>query len=120
MPPSPNSSEFSPFVPGCAVLITLHNPREKFWGALLELSGSGIVVRGIDLNSFDDFAALAKAGEPLSTATVFFPLLRVEKVELDAENGSIPSLAEQFSEKAGIPAEEIFGFAGPSGWRESE
>ena len=65
--------------PGCAVLITLHNPREKFWGALLELSGAGIVIRGIDLNSFDDFAAMAKAGEPLSTATVFFPLLRVEK-----------------------------------------
>jgi len=117
---NPNTSGMSPFVPGCAVLITLHNPREKFWGALLELSASGLVVRGIDLNSFDDFAAMAKAGEPLSTATVFFPLLRVEKVELDTENGTIPSLAEQFSRKTGVPAEEIFGFAGPTGWRESE
>lgn len=117
---SSNPSSFSPFVPGTAVLITLHTPREKFWGALLELNSSGVVVRGIDLNSFDDFAAMAKAGEPLSTAAVFFPLIRVEKVEIDAENGSIPSLAEQFSEKSGVPAEEIFGFAGSSGWRSGE
>ena len=58
---NPNGSGFPLSVPGCAVLITLHNPREKFWGALLELSGAGIVIRGIDLNSFDDFAAMAKA-----------------------------------------------------------
>lgn len=99
-----------PFVPGAVVVVALHSPREKFWGAVLELSPAGLSVCGVDLNSFDDFAALIKAGET-QPSVVFFPMHRVERVELDARNGDIPSLAERFAQKSGRTAAAVFGVA---------
>ncbi|HEY6971100.1 MAG TPA: hypothetical protein VJA94_17965 [Candidatus Angelobacter sp.] len=92
------------FLPGSMVLVTLNDPREKFWGLLLSLDQAGISLRGIDLHSLDDFAQLMKSGEPASPSAVFFPMHRIERVELDARNGEIPSLAEQFTAKAGKSA----------------
>jgi hypothetical protein len=83
------------------VLVTLNAPREKFWGVLLELVPAGISVRGIDLNSLEDFARQVKLGEPVSPGAVFFPMHRVERIELDARNGDIPSLSERFLWKTG-------------------
>ncbi len=94
------------FEVGAIVVVTLHTPREKFWGAVLRLSTAGISVCGVDLNSFDDFAALVKAGEA-GPCVVFFPMHRVERMELDARNGAIPSIAERFAEKSGRTAATI-------------
>lgn len=96
------------FVPGAMVLLSLANPREKFWGMLLELAPAGLSVHGIDLNSFDDFVSLIKAGEPASAAVVFFPMHRVERVELDARNGDLPSLGERFEASSGLPISAVF------------
>ncbi len=101
------SAEPAIFGAGVLVLVTLHSPKEKFWGAVLELSAAGVSVCGIDLNSFDDFAALVKAGEG-APGTVFFPMHRVERIELDARSGSIPAIAERFAQKAGYDAASIF------------
>ena len=90
-----------PFRPGALVIVTLGNPREKFWGAILELTPAGLSMRGIDLNSFDDFARLVREGEPVAASAVFFPMHRVERIELDARSGDIPSLAERFAAKSG-------------------
>ncbi len=95
-----------PFVAGTLVVITLHTPREKFWGAILHLSAAGVSVRGVDLDSFEDFVSLLKAGEA-DPVTVFFPMHRVERLELDAHNGVIPSIAERFEEKARRPAASV-------------
>jgi len=46
------------FHPGSTVLVTLNNPREKFWGVVLALDHAGVSLRGIDLRSLDDFAQL--------------------------------------------------------------
>ena len=86
---------------GAVVLVTLNSPREKFWGVVMELNPAGLAVRGIDLNSFDDFARLVRAGEPAAASTVFFPMHRVERVELDVSSGGIPSLGERFAAKSG-------------------
>jgi hypothetical protein len=108
----PQASEATPivpvFVPGAMVLVTLNNPREKFWGAVLEISAAGLSLRGIDLNSFDDFAGQVKAGEPAMAGAVFFPMHRVERMELDAINGEFPSLVQRFAEKTGKSAEKFF------------
>ena len=101
------------FSPGSMVLITLNAPREKFWGMLLSLDQAGISLRGIDLPSLDDFAKLVKSGEATTAIAVFFPMHRIERVELDAANGEIPSLAEQFAAKAGKSADRFF--QGPKG-----
>ncbi|MGZ4816169.1 MAG: hypothetical protein ACXVZV_12210, partial [Terriglobales bacterium] len=83
----------APFARGALVLITLNSPREKFWGAVLEINPAGVSVRGVDLNSFEEVAGMVRAEEHVMPATVFFPLTRMERMELDVSNGAIPSLA---------------------------
>ena len=97
------------FASGATVLVTLNSPREKFWGVLLEVSPAGISLRGLDLNSFEDFVHLVRAGEPASPAAVFFPMHRVERMEADEHSGDIPSLRERFQEKTGRPLAYLFG-----------
>jgi hypothetical protein len=90
-----------PFRPGALVIATLMNPREKFWGAILHLSGEGLSVRGVDVSSFDDLAAQIKNGEPFTSGVIFFPMHRLERMELDLPEGNLLSLAQRFAEKTG-------------------
>ena len=59
-------------------------------------------MRGIELASFEDLVALVKEGEPFSLGVVFFPMHRVERMELDTPDGNIPSLSQRFSAKTGL------------------
>ena len=93
---------------GQLVLITLHNPREKFWGVLLALTPAGVSVRGVDLQSLDDFTQMVKSGDPASATVVFFPMHRIQRMELDGRSGELPSLAEQFTAKTGKRVENYF------------
>lgn len=101
-------NELNPFVPGAMVLVTLSNPREKYWGAILTISPAGVAVRGMDLNSLDDFTRQVKAGEDVYPHSVFFPMHRVERLEADARNGEIPSVQERFEAKTGRRCAELF------------
>jgi hypothetical protein len=89
------------FAPGTVVIVTLNMPREKFWGTLLALTPAGASLRGIDLNSIDDFARPVRDGDEVNANVVFFPMHRIERIESDARNGQIPSLQERFENKAG-------------------
>jgi len=89
----------SPFRQGALVIATLTNPREKFWGAILHLGSEGISLRGVDVSSFDDLASQIKNGEPFTSGVVFFPMHRVERMELDLPEGNILSLAQRFAQK---------------------
>jgi hypothetical protein len=91
-----------PFQPGSMVLVSLGSPREKFWGAILAVSAAGLSLRGIELASFEDCVSMVKAGEPMSNATVFFPMHRVERMELDTPGAAIPSLSDRFTSLTGI------------------
>ena len=91
----------SPFRPGALVIATLANPREKFWGAILHLAAEGLSLRGVDVASFDDLASQIKNGEPFTSGVVFFPMHRVERIELDLPEGNLLSLAQRFAEKTG-------------------
>jgi hypothetical protein len=99
MAPQPQSA--SPFRAGALVIATLSNPREKFWGAILHLSSVGLSLRGVDLSSFDDFIIQIRDGEPFSSGVMFFPMHRIERLELDLPEGNILSLAQRFAEKTG-------------------
>ena len=114
----PETAAAAIFGRGAIVLVTLNTPREKFWGVVLELTTAGLGVRGIDLNSFDDFARLVRDGEPAAASAVFFPMQRVERIELDTRNGSIPSLAERFSSKSGRDVADVLDFADLSAERQ--
>jgi len=92
----------NPFRPGIMVLVTLGNPREKFWGAILSLTPEGLSLCGVELASFDDLVSLVKDGEPFSPGVVFFPMHRLERMELDLPDGNIPSLSQRFTSKTGL------------------
>jgi len=91
-----------PFSPGSMVIVTLCNPREKFWGMILALAQEGLGMSGIELASFEDLAVIVKEGEPFSPAVVFFPMHRIERIELDLPDGNLPSLSQRFSAKTGL------------------
>jgi hypothetical protein len=106
--PAVVQTEQDPFREGTVVLVTLNHPREKFWGAILAVTAAGISVRGIDLNSFDDFARQVTAGDPVAPHVVFFPMHRVERMETDVRNGEIPSLSERFEAKTSRDCHDLF------------
>ena len=85
------------------IIVSLHTPREKVWGELLDVSTAGITMRGIDLNSFDDFIrqVLHPDGDRVGLATLFFPMQRIERIALDEPTGSIPSMADLFERRVG-------------------
>jgi hypothetical protein len=89
--------------PNSIVIVSLHTPKEKVWGILLDINPSGVTVRGIDLNSFDHFVNGINQldGERVGLPTVFFPMTRVERISLDEPSGSIPSMAAIFQRKVG-------------------
>jgi hypothetical protein len=96
--------------PGAIVIAYLKDPRERFWGVVRSLDVSGIVLHGIELDSFDDWLhQVAEGGEGLSLSTVFFPLPRVEKVLVDAAGGAVPSLSERFESRTGRTVLEFLG-----------
>jgi hypothetical protein len=90
-----------PFHPGAVVLATLNNPREKYWGAVLALDPSGVSLHGIELSSFEDATNMVVAGEPLNAAVLFFPMHRLERMELDLAEGGLPSLSQRFTTRTG-------------------
>ena len=96
-----------PFLPGVIVLVTLASPREKFWGAILSVSAAGISLSGCELVSFEDCVATIRSGEVFTPAVVFFPMHRVERVEMDASANGLPSLAERFAAETGANARQM-------------
>ena len=72
-----------PFLPGAMVVVTLGNPRDKFWGMILALAPEGLGLSGIELASFEDLVVMVKDGESFSPAVVFFPMHRIERIDLD-------------------------------------
>lgn len=95
--------------PGSTVLVVLHSPREKCWGLLHEISAAGILMRGLDLNAFDDWTQAVAHDEPfLGLSDLFFPMWRVERLTRDESSDGLPSLAEQFERRTGRKLEEFF------------
>jgi len=91
-----------PFVPGALVIATLSDPREKFWGMILALAAEGLSLSGVELASFEDLTVMVRDGEPFTPAVVFFPMHRIERVELDLPDGNLPSLSQRFLTKTGL------------------
>ncbi len=101
-----------PFSHGSMVVVTLGNPRDKFWGMILRLAPEGLSMSGIELASFEDLVVMVKDGESFSPAVVFFPMHRIERIELDLPDGNLPSLSQRFSAKTGLDPEELLSSAG--------
>ena len=96
---------------GDPVVLYLHSPKEKIWGLLLSLSPAGVVLRGIDLNTFDDWMRQeARGDEPyLGLSTVFYPMSRVDRMERDETIGPVVSCADRFTGEVGRTVREVLG-----------
>jgi hypothetical protein len=93
---------------GQPIVLVLHSPREKCWGILDELSVAGVFLRGLDLNSFDDWVQAVSHDEPsMGLSDLFFPMWRVERISRDEASGGIPSLYEQVEQRTGRSVQEL-------------
>jgi len=110
----------APFVPGALVIATLSNPREKFWGMILALAPEGMSLSGAELASFEDLTVMVRDGEPFTPAVVFFPMHRIERVELDLADGNLPSLSQRFLSKTGLEPSDVLQAPGASNARTSK
>jgi hypothetical protein len=97
------------------VIVSLVAPKEKIWGQLLQLETKGVTVRGLELDSFDDFVRQIVGREECTVGMtqVFYPMHRVERVALDESCGSIPSLSERFRSLVGLSLQEYLGIEMP-------
>jgi hypothetical protein len=97
------------------VIVSLVSPKEKIWGQLLLLESKGITVRGIELDSFNDFVSqiVNQEDTTVGMTRVFYPMQRVERIAMDEPSGSIPSLAERFHQKVGLTIQEYLGIETP-------
>jgi len=87
---------------GSIVILNLENPKEKILGKLITISPAGILVRGINVNSFQEWINQFTRRRALSAVfptTIFFPMHRVISCYLDEDMGEVPSFASQFKAK---------------------
>jgi hypothetical protein len=100
--------------PDSIVIAHLVNPTEKFWGVLENLDQSGLVLRGISVNSFDDwmFQAGRQEEQTLGLSTMFVPLFRVERIFLDEQVGEVESYSQRFEHQVGRSVRGFLGLPG--------
>lgn len=93
------------FPPQAIVILNLVNPKEKFWGMLLSLSPVGVTLRGINIESFDDWVRQLSREEEqnLDLVSMFVPLFRIERIFLDEAVGTVPSYSDYFQQVVGMP-----------------
>jgi hypothetical protein len=99
------------FLPTSLIIVNLVNPKEKFFGILLALSSAGVTMRGINLDSFEDWIHQVARNEEqdLDLITMFVPLFRVERIFLDEPSGAIKSYGQRFEEVAGMAIRTFLG-----------
>jgi hypothetical protein len=96
---------------GTPVVVYLHSPKEKVWGVLLSLTAAGVLIRGIELEAFDDWMRQEAHGEEalIGLLTVFYPMGRVVRIERDESVGPVISYADRFAREVGRSVAELLG-----------
>ncbi len=93
---------------GETIIIVLHTPREKIIGILHEINASGIYVRGIDLNYFDEWASAIKNNEHyLPMQDYFYPMWRIERITKDEAGFGSLSMTDQFKQRTGLDLQDL-------------
>jgi hypothetical protein len=98
------------------VVVSANSPREKFWGVLLSLNTAGVTLRGLALDSFEDWLHQFVSDGPrlLGTVTLFLPAHRIERVEIDETTGAVEGYTDRFARLTGRNAhEEVLRTAQP-------
>jgi len=88
---------------GSLVIVNCANPREKMWGAVVQLDTSGAVIRGLDLEAVDDWVRQERSGSDslIGPSTFFIPMHRVVRIDLDESRGAVESIADRYRAACG-------------------
>jgi hypothetical protein len=89
--------------PGSLVIVNIAKPREKVWGLLIRLDAVGVVIRGLDLNSVEDWLAQQRLGaeQLISPSTFFVPTHRILRIDLEEEGGVVESFGDRYTAACG-------------------
>ena len=100
--------------PGTLVLLHLRSPTEKFWGVLEEMNELGVMIRGLSVETFDDWMSEVASGEEpsLGLARMFLPMARIERIFVDEQVGSVESYCQRFENRVGTSVESFLGLTG--------
>jgi len=93
---------------GALVIVHCRDPREKMWGVLLRLDAVGLMVRGLDLESVEDWLRQERSGEVrlIAPTTCFIPTHRVARVDLDESGAAVDSYGDRYAEACGRDVRE--------------
>ena len=88
---------------GSLVVLHLANPREKHWGLLLRIDELGVVMRGLDLDSVEDWLAQERAGADrlIAPSTFFVPSHRLVRIDLDESGPVVTGYGDRFRSETG-------------------
>ena len=83
---------------GSLVIIHCTNPKDKMWGVLLRLDATGAVMRGMDLNTVEDWLQQEKAGGTalIGPSTFFLPVHRIVRIDLDESGEVVESYGDRY------------------------
>jgi hypothetical protein len=108
---------------GGIVVVSCGAPKEKFWGVLLALTTAGATVRGLPLDTFEDWLRQCAVGtqQLVGPTTIFVPSHRLERIEVDESAGVVEGLAPRFARLTGRDArQELLGEQGSAPATEPE
>jgi hypothetical protein len=105
--------------PDSLVVVHCTGPREKVWGVLLRLDPAGVVVRGMDLNTVEDWLRQQRTGAPplIGPSTFFIPVHRVVRIDLDESGGVVESYADRYRDACGHDVRSALAGPGADGDR---
>lgn len=101
---------------GSIVVVNCGNPREKMWGCVVQLDVSGVVIRGLDLESVEDWLRQERSGGggALGPSTFFLPMHRVLRIDLDESAGPVESISGRFRAMSGREVRDVLRDRGGS------
>jgi len=96
---------------GDIVIVHCRDPREKFWGLLQRLDTVGIALRGLDLGGVEDWLRQEAAGTErfLTPSTLFIPMRRVQRIDLDEPVGPVKAFAQRYRDAHGGDVRAVLG-----------
>lgn len=102
---------------GSLVILHCGNPREKMWGVVQRLDAVGVVVRGLDLDSVEDWLRQERAGDErqIGPTTFFVPMNRVLRIDVDESTAAVESFGDRYQNACERDVREALLDTGGSG-----
>lgn len=94
---------------GSVVVVYCQNPKERLWGVILRLDPVGVVLRGLDLSSVEDWLRQIVSDAPatIGPSTVFVPMHRIERIYLDESSGAAEGICDRIRTQHALEIRDV-------------